>query len=74
MTTLSSLSKNLTKDSLEPAEYPSDEDLLVYNRLMFYDQGLKERAWTGDIYKTSGTGKFDEYAMVLTPRCNLAQK
>jgi hypothetical protein len=70
---LISLIKRLNKELMESTEYPSEEDLEVYSKLMFYRPNPEEGIWTGDIYKTIDTPKFDEYAMILTPRCDLAQ-
>mgnify|MGYP001028985875 CR=1 FL=1 len=46
---------------------------LLYNRLKFYRLEEKEPIWTGDIYRTVGEKKYDQYAIVLTPTCDLAQ-
>jgi hypothetical protein len=54
-------------------EYPSEEDLLLYNRLMFYTPESEEDVWTGDIYRVEGFSKYDKYAIVLTPVCHLVQ-
>jgi len=51
--------------------YPTGEDLLLYNRLMFYEPASEECIWTGDIYRTTGVSKYDKYAIVLTPQCDL---
>lgn len=55
----------------ETTEYPSSEDLSLYNKLMFYKPGLTEGVFTGDIYKTRE--KHYQYAIVLTPKCILVQ-
>jgi hypothetical protein len=38
----------------QTVEYPTEEDLLLYNRLMFYEPGVEEDVWTGDIYRVEG--------------------
>ena len=55
------------------ADYPSKEDLLLYNKLMFYVPAPEEDVWTGDIFLAEGTSKYDKYALVLTPVCQFVQ-
>jgi hypothetical protein len=52
--------------------YPCKEHISMNNKLMFY-QTHGETVWTGDIYKTTGLPKYDDYAIVLTPVCDLVQ-
>jgi hypothetical protein len=69
---LNKIIKELNATGLEQTiEYPSEEDLLLYNRLMFYEPGEEEDIWTGDIYRVEGLAKYDSYAIVLTPSCDL---
>ncbi len=53
-------------------KYPCENDLSLYNKLMFYEPNSEEPVWTGDIYKTKGMSKYDDYAIVLTPVCDFA--
>ena len=52
---------------------PATTDRLMYHRLTFFQPGPGETVWTGDIYETSNERKYDQYAIVLTPACDLAQ-
>ena len=55
----------------DPDKYPCEEDLQMHNKLMFFEPVSTEMVWTGDIFKTSGLPRFDDYAIVLTPVCDL---
>ncbi len=70
---LDALVKEINKESIGiNPDYPCKEDLLLYNRLMFYEPIPEEPVWTGDIFKTNGLPKYDDYAIVLTPVCDFA--
>jgi hypothetical protein len=45
----------------------------LYHNMFFYHPLATERIWTGDIFKTKGNSKYDEYAIVVTPACDLSQ-
>ena len=54
--------------------YPSSEDRLLYNKLMFFRPDDSEAIWTGDIYKNNTASEFEKYALVLTPACDISQR
>lgn len=54
--------------------YPSDEDLLLYNQIMFYKPNDGEPIWTGDIYCIEGFPKYFCHAIVLNPVCDFTNK
>jgi hypothetical protein len=60
-------------ETVKPETYPSDQDRSLYNKLMFFTPDVNEGIWTGDIYRTKERSKEENYAMVLTPACDLAQ-
>lgn len=69
---LNELIKEINAELLQKTtEYPGKDDTLLYNRLMFYEPGPGETVWTGDIFRTSRVSKYDKYAIVLTPACDL---
>jgi len=58
---------------LNKTELKGRLDRFLYHRLTFYHPKQEERVWTGDIYRTSNERKYDQYAIVLTPACDLSQ-
>jgi len=70
---MKTLINKLSKTQTTRAKYPTEEDLRLYNRLMFFKPDSMEDVWTGDIYRTTkvDSSKYDNYAIVLTPRCDL---
>ena len=65
---LDALIKEINTKNVEPIpNYPCKEDISLYNKLMFYQPNNDEPVWTGDIFKTQGLAKYDQYAIVLTP-------
>ncbi len=70
---LSELVKKVYHEIPEDLEdYPRKEHISMNNKLMYY-QPNGEKVWTGDIYKISGSKKYDDYAIVITPVCDLVQ-
>ncbi len=65
------LIKEINLEKINNKEYPREEDLAVYNKLMYYKPDSNEAVWTGDIYRTVGLPYGENYAIVLTPVCNL---
>jgi hypothetical protein len=48
--------------------------LELANRQMYYYPKPEEPTWTGDIFATTGQQKYDDYAVVLTPQCDVANQ
>ncbi len=71
---LSDLVKKVNTEIPEDlANYPRKEHISMNNKLMYY-QPKGEKAWTGDIYRTSTEAKkYDDYLIVITPVCDLVQ-
>ena len=66
------LISKLNKAFLEKINgYPTESDLSLYNKLMFYEPVPEEGVCTGDIYTTEK--EFFQYGIVLTPRCDIIQ-
>ena len=59
--------------TLNKSPPPERRDPLLYHRLKFYHPAQEESHWTGDIYRTTNEQKYDQYAIVLTPACDLSQ-
>lgn len=73
--TLDVLVKKINSECVEANDdYPCKEDLLLYNKLMFYEPSADEPVWTGDIFRTEGLPKYYQYAIVLTPVCDLINR
>jgi len=49
-------------------------DLVLIHRRMFYTPSGSEPLWTGDIYQTTDQARFNDYAILLTPTCDLGQE
>jgi len=63
----------LNKSILEnTTEYPTENDLALYNKLMYYTPQDEEPKYTGDIFRTEK--EFYQYAIILTPRCDVVQE
>lgn len=60
--------------TLNKSPPPTKRDSFLYHRLKFYHPTQEESHWTGDIYRTTNERKYDQYAIVLTPACDLAQR
>lgn len=69
-----------------PANYPSLEDTLLFNRIMFYEPHTGERIFTGDIFRLPSISikaqtkdplerenKYENYAIIMTPMCDIIQ-
>lgn len=53
------------------SSYPTEADLKLYNKLIFFKPDSAEGVWTGDIRRIKvADGSFSEYAIVLTPKCD----
>lgn len=69
-----------TSASRAPAAAPGTSQSLlrlerrVYQNLFFYIPLKGERVWTGDIFRNVGQGKYYDYAIVVTPACDLARQ
>lgn len=63
----------LKKLKEKPANVDGDNDLMLYNKLMYFTPKKEEDVFTGDIFETSKTLS-ERYAIVLTPKCDLIQK
>jgi len=64
---------NLIRD-LNRSPTPPTQDPSLYHRLMFFHPQPSEAPWTGDIYEATNERRYDQYAIILTPACDLAQR
>ncbi|MDG6920888.1 MAG: hypothetical protein JRN59_05105 [Nitrososphaerota archaeon] len=45
----------------------------IYNRRMYYVPDQKENHWTGDIFLTNSSNPMQQYAILITPACDISQ-
>lgn len=51
----------------------SISDLLLQNRNMYFTPDQRERIWTGDLFRIKNAKDLCDYAIIITPECDIAQ-
>ena len=46
----------------------------IYNKRMYYVPDEKEIRWTGDIFNTGSQNPLQQYAILITPTCDISQE
>lgn len=71
---ISKMILELNRQNVKEGSQTGNEDILLYNKLLFYVPDKDEDIFTGDIYEVVGKTVYERYAIVLTPSCDIIQE